>query len=258
MIHYHGLPITPDIACAEAIRGGHAFVSFARPEQFWLAVDLCQSFGLDCGAFTAWRSGKPVTDWSAYYRWVEDAMRAPNFDFAVIPDVIDGDEAANDALVQQWPFSHDRHFGAPVWHLHESLERLSSLAGQWPRVCLGSSGAYAEIGTDRWWARMAEAFDIICTDAGAPTTKIHGLRMLAPIVVESFPFASADSTNIGQNIGLDTRWAGTYSPANKATRARVLRERIESYNAPSKWARAAMRRPLGMPMFEMAFDREPK
>lgn len=225
-------------------------MSFARPEQLWLVVDLCQSFAVDCGAFTAWKSGQPVQDWSSYYRWVDGIIRAPNFDWAVIPDVIDGDEAANDNLINLWPWSHDRHLGAPVWHLHESVERLQRLAWQWPRVCLGSSGEYAEIGTDRWWSRMADAFDAVCDDKGRPRTKLHGLRMLAPVVVESFPFSSADSTNIGQNVGLDSKWSGSYSPANKSTRARVLRERIENYNAPSRWNRAAARRPLSTPMFE--------
>jgi hypothetical protein len=137
-----------------------------------------------------------------------------------------------------------------VWHLNESLGRLAFLASEWPRVCLGSSGEYAAIGTDRWWSRMADAFDAVCTDAGQPVTKLHGLRMLSPIVVESFPFSSADSTNIGHNIGLDGRWVGSYSPANKATRARVLRERLESHNAPARWNRAAARRPLGTGLFE--------
>jgi hypothetical protein len=249
MIHYHGLPITPDAACVEALRAGHGFVSFARPEQLWIAVDVAQSFAVDNGAFSAWRSGRAV-DWSDYYAWVEDTMRAPSFDFAVIPDVIDGDEAANDALIDEWPWQRERHIGAPVWHLHESLDRLIYLASEWPRVCLGSSGAYAHIGTERWWARMADAFDAVCTsDRGLPLTKLHGLRMLAPEVVESFPFSSADSTNIGQNIGLDGRWNGTYSPANKAARVSVLRGRIESFNAPARWNRAAMRRPLDRPLF---------
>jgi hypothetical protein len=239
VIHYHGLPITPDMACAEAIRGGHAFVSFARPEQLWLAIDLCQSFAVDCAAFSAWKSGTKV-DWHEYYRWVGKAMRAPNFDFAIIPDVIDGDEAANDALINLWPWIRETHMSAPVWHLHESLERLARLAWQWPRVCLGSSGEYAEIGTDRWWSRMADVFDAVCDEHGHPRTKLHGLRMLA------------DSTNVGRNVGLDGRWVGTYSPSNKATRARLLRERIESHNAPSKWNRAAARRPLSTPMFEEA------
>lgn len=252
MIHYHGLPITPDMACAEAIRGGHAFVSYARPEQLWLAVDLCQSFALDNGAFSAWKSGRSV-EWAGYYDWVGRTRYAPGYDFAVIPDVIDGDEAANDRLIAEWPWAQsERHIGAPVWHLHESIDRLERLVDAWPRVCFGSSGQYAEIGTDAWWARMAEAMDVVTGIDGSPLTKLHGLRMLAPVVVESFPFSSADSTNIGQNIGLDGRWVGSYSPANKATRARVLRERIESHNAPSKWNRAAARRPLSTPMFEEA------
>lgn len=54
----------------------------------------------------------------------------------------------------------------------------------------------------------------------------------------------------GQNIGLDGRWVGSYSPVNKATRAAVLRGRIESYNSPARWNRSAARRPLSTPMFD--------
>lgn len=63
MIHYHGLPITPATAAEVAIRAGHAFVSFAHPVQMGLAVAACQSFAIDNGAFSAWRSGKPIVDW---------------------------------------------------------------------------------------------------------------------------------------------------------------------------------------------------
>ena len=49
------------------------------------------------------------------------------------------------------------------------------------------------------------------------------------------PLASADSTNIGRNIGIDQAWRGTYTPPDKATRARVMRARIESVNAPAVW-----------------------
>jgi len=130
MIHYHGLPITPDTAADVAVRAGHAFVSFAHPRQMGLAVSACQSFAIDNGAFSAWRAGQPITDWSGYYEFAATAKRQPSCDFAVIPDVIDGTEADNDALLTEWPLP--RWFGAPVWHLHESLTRLERLAADWP------------------------------------------------------------------------------------------------------------------------------
>jgi hypothetical protein len=79
-------------------------------------------------------------------------MRAPNFDFAIIPDVIDGDEAANDALINLWPWIREKHMSAPVWHLHESLDRLMRLAWQmaarlyWEfrRVCRNRHGSVVE------------------------------------------------------------------------------------------------------------------
>jgi hypothetical protein len=59
--------------------------------------------------------------------------------------------------------------------------------------------------------------------------------MLDPRIFCKYPFASADSTNIGRNIGIDQAWRGTYQPATKETRAMVMRERIESVNAPLTW-----------------------
>lgn len=121
MIHYHGLPITNPgtTAAVAAINSGHAFVSFRSPDQLSLAIEICQSFAVDNGAFSAWKSGKPVTDWSRYYSWVGGLHRVPTFDFAVIPDVIDGDEKANDELLNEWPWRTAKPWiGAPVWHMH--------------------------------------------------------------------------------------------------------------------------------------------
>lgn len=233
MIHYQGLPITPETAAVEAIKAGHAFVSFRHSDQLRLAIEVCQSFAIDNGAFSAWRSGQPVTDWSSFYEWASDCRRIPSCDFAVIPDVIDGDEAANDALLYEWPLP--RWFGAPVWHLHESIGRLERLSAEWPRICIGSSGDYATIGTTFWWARMYQAMRAICDEQGRPACKLHGLRMLDPAVFTRFPLSSADSTNIGRNIGIDKRWNGPYPPAGKSARAQVMRGQIESFNAPASW-----------------------
>lgn len=242
MIHYHGLPITPDTACEVAVRAGHAFVSYAHPRQMGLAVAACQSFALDNGAFSAWRRGQPVADWSGYYAFAEDGKRQPACDFAVVPDVIDGTEGDNDVLLSEWPLP--KWFGAPVWHLHESFRRLEKLTQDWPRVCLGSSGEFAQVGTPAWWQRMNGAMRTICDDAGHPPCKLHGLRMLDPAVFSKFPFASADSTNIGRNIGIDQAWVGPYAPPTKESRVQVMRARIESINAPSAYAFIAQQEAL--------------
>jgi hypothetical protein len=233
VIHYHGLPITPATACEVAIRAGHAFVSYAHPGQMGLAVAACQSFAIDNGAFSAWRAGTPVTDWTGYYEFAAAAKKQPACDFAVIPDVIDGGEADNDALLAEWPLP--AWFGAPVWHLHESLGRLERLASEWPRVCLGSSGAFAQVGTSRWWRRMGQVMRVVCDDAGQPSCRLHGLRMLDPAIFSKFPLASADSTNIGRNIGIDQAWRGPYAPPTKESRTQLMRARVESVNAPSAY-----------------------
>lgn len=233
MIHYHGLPITPETAAVAVLQAGHGFVSFAEPRNLGLAAQVCQSFAVDNGAFTAWKQGKPISDWSAFYAWAADAAMVPSCDFAVVPDVIDGSEADNDALLDEWPLG--KFFGAPVWHMHESLERLERMASDWPRVCVGSSGEFATVGTASWWDRMAEAMGVVCDPQGRPGVRLHGLRMLNPEVFTRLPFASADSTNIGRNIGIDQAWRGTYTPPTKEARAAVMRARIESQNAPATW-----------------------
>lgn len=232
MLPYHGSPLTPESAAAQVYAGRHAMVSFANPEQIALIAEVCQSFTLDNGAFGAWKSGRPITDWSAYYAWVEQWMHHPAFDWFLIPDVIDGSESQNDALIWECPIPRN---AVPIWHLHESLDRLSELCTVFPRVALGSSGDYAEIGTPQWWKRMSEAMGAICDDRGRPRSKIHGLRMLDPKVFTCFPFASADSTNCARNVGYDVRWTGAYAPAGKAARGIVIAGRVEAFQSAPIW-----------------------
>ena len=117
MIHYHGGPITPDTCAIRAWKGRHAFISFAHAGQINLASEICQSFSLDNGAFTAWKAaGRNKIDWSDYYEFVARWKNHPGFDFAIIPDVIDGGEAENEALLDEWP--HGDFYGVPVWHMN--------------------------------------------------------------------------------------------------------------------------------------------
>jgi len=91
---------------------------------------------------------------------VEEWRRHPGFDWAIIPDVIDGDEAANDALVTAWPFgmvvgvpvgiSTNRWIGWAAW-------RPIGRAWRWGRRV--SSGRRARrsggAGCSKRWKRSA-------------------------------------------------------------------------------------------------------
>lgn len=233
MIHYHGLPINPQTAAVKAIEHGHAFVSFADTSPLRMAITVCQSIAIDNGAYSAWRTGQPIKDWSKYYAWAEGCKKIPTCDFSIIPDTIDGTEEDNNALLTEWPLP--RWFGVPVWHMHESLDRLERLASDWPRIAIGSSAEYSIIGTTRWWARIHSAMKVICDQDGRPMTRVHGLRMLNPKIFAKLPFSSADSTNIARNVGVDKAWHGTYLPPSKEVRAMVMRSRIEAHNAPISW-----------------------
>jgi hypothetical protein len=227
MIHYHGGPITPASVAYKVLAGRHAFVSYADYRQIELVARGCQSFGLDNGAFSLWKAGK-ATNWQGFYAWVAKWRKHPGFDFAVVPDVIEGSEDANDALAGEWPFP--RHEAGVVWHTNESIDRLVRLAHEWPRVCIGSSGEHDVARPAAFLRHMHDALPAICDAEGRPVCKLHGLRMLNPKIFSELPLASADSTNVARNIGIDSAWRGTYIPKSKELRAAILAERIEAVN----------------------------
>jgi hypothetical protein len=114
--------------------------------------------------------------------------------------------------------------------MHESIERLMSLAVEWPAVALGSSGEWKTPGSKKWWERINEALPRICDEFGRPICKLHGLRMLDPRIFSRLPFASADSTNAGVNAGAKNRY-GMYVPVNSGVRAEIIAQRIEIHNS---------------------------
>lgn len=233
MIHYHGGPITPlDVARTVWTRR-HAFVSFHRPEQVAFAAEVCQSFAIDNGAFSHWKAGNGSIDAEVYAAFVRKWARHPAFDWCLAPDVIDGDEAANDEALDRWQAESmvDRHLSVPVWHLHESTERLVRLCRTFSRVALGSSGRFSMVGDVAWMQRMGEAMQAICDADGRPMCKLHGLRMLNPTVFSHYPFASADSTNAAQNHNR-TRKLYQLTPAMAAL---TIVDRIESHASAPRW-----------------------
>lgn len=239
MRHYHGTPMgSKRSEVAKFAVNRHLLIPFGRPEDLSIVADVSAGFIFDNGAFTAWRSGTPITDWSDYYAWCKEWAKHPAFDWALIPDVIDGSEQDNKDLIQEW--DRRMHFpirvqGVPVWHLHESLERLHHLCtSRWPIVALGSSVKWATPGTDGWWSRMRDAMQAATNQQGRPHCKLHGLRMLDPAIFTRLPLASADSTNCAQNGNLLPRF-GTYKPPTISQRWEVIAARIEIHSSASRW-----------------------
>ena len=233
MIRFHGGPITPEPAAIAAWRGAHAMISFANPQQAALAFAVADSVALDNGAWPFFSGGGGPIDVSAYLDFVDQWRRHPSFAWALIPDKIDGEEEENDELIRTWPYGP--HVGVPVWHMHESLEKLACLIERFPRVAIGSSGDWVHIGTMRWWARMAEAMEAACDKDGRPKTKLHGLRQMDPEVFSIVPYASVDSTNVARNIGIDSAWTGSYVPKSKTTRALVVRDNLAHHGSSARW-----------------------
>lgn len=233
MIHYHGGPITPLTVAHAAWTTRHAFVSFEEPSQVAFAAEVCQSFALDNGAFSKWKRGGTL-DVRGYVQWVNEWKRHPGFDWALIPDAIDGTEQENDVMLARFREAGGDLLGSvPVWHLHESLDRLARLAHAYHRVALGSSGAWSEVGTTSWWERMGQALNAICDADGRPPCKLHGLRMLNPAVFSRLPLASADSTNVARN---HARERGLYR-LTPTMGALAIVDRIERQTSAAVWDR---------------------
>lgn len=229
MIHYHGTPITPNAELL-TLAGHHFCVSFATPRQVKTCHEIGQSVMLDNGAFTFWQGGA-TPDWNSYAVWAEPWLEF-NTTWCVIPDVIDGTEEENDRLLSWWSsLLLPRCF--PVWHLHESLERLRWLCGDYERVCFGSSGSFRTVGTDRWYRRVSDAFDTVARENGS-VPWIHMLRGMS-LSGDVYPFSSVDSTDIAQNhhrphnsaVKLANRWDGIQCPARWQTRG--LQTTIEEH-----------------------------
>lgn len=225
MVKYHGTPITPRTVLHE-LAGRNFCVSYAAPGDVEWCDEHAQSMMLDNGAFSFWRTGR-ATDWPGYYSWAERWLERITT-WAVIPDVIDGTEEENDALIAEWPYGER---GAPVWHMNETLGRLLRLCDIWPLVCIGSSGEYAQVGSQSWRRRMDEVFDL------RPNDRFHMLRGLA-FVDGPYPFFSADSTNIARN------HAGNNTRRTPRKSARRMADDIDGRNPARAWVPSVLQEEL--------------
>ncbi len=197
-LHYHGTPITPQ-ASMLTLAGKCFCVSHAQPQDVKTAHRIGQSVMLDNGAFTAWKQGRPINDWRAYYDWCDVWLDHPTT-WAVIPDEIDAGSQQQDALIREWPHGER---GAPVWHMDEPLDRLLHLLDKHPRVCIGSTAEYATVLSGPWERRMDETWDTISA-RHRRVPNIHMLRGMQ-LVRHRWPFASVDSTDVARNHNRDGR-----------------------------------------------------
>lgn len=236
MKKYHGTPIggrRDDLP--RFLNGRHALIPWRRAEDAGIVAEACESFICDNSAYSFW-STHEEPDWNDYYRWIDTLIYHPGFDFALIPDVIDGTEQQNDDLLAQWPWDFG---GVPVWHMHESLERLRRLCLAYSIVALGSSGEWPTPGRLKWWHRMGEAMDVCCDD-GRPVSKLHGLRMLDPAIFHRLPLASADSTNVARNASRKAQQC----QCSVASARELIAERIEMHNSAARWVPTREQRTL--------------
>ncbi len=215
VIHYHGTPITPRAALM-TMAGQHFCVSYAAPNDLSTCLRIGQSVMLDNGAFSTYTRGARL-DINGFYQWAEPHLAHPHW--AVVPDQIGGSVEQQRAMAATWPFR--KEFGAPVWHLGLPVEYLFDLCDSWPRVCIGSSGDFWQVGSPTWAARMDETFNALVRHYGR-VPWLHGLRMLGQSS-GPWPLASADSVNVGRN----------FKDYNRCPNC--MAQRINSTNPPPLW-----------------------
>lgn len=233
--HYHGGPLWGGDELLKALyRDSGALVSYARPDQIKKIAAIKCKLVLDNGAFSTWRNGGNDNDqkwwirhWDGYYDFVGEWFS--RIDWFIIPDVIEGTEQENDALIEQvpaWLMSK----AVPVWHSDESIERFVRLCERFPRVAIGCCGPHRSIRSASWKKRMTEAFKAIYVERSLPV-KIHGLRMLDGRALSQFPFDSADSTNVAINVPKTK--ARLPNITDKLHRTAIMRHTIEMVIPPT-------------------------
>jgi hypothetical protein len=196
VIHYHGTPITPR-AQLERMAGRAFCVPFSDSRDSGACLRIGSAVMFDNGAFSAFTRGAPF-DEAGYCAWVEPMLVPPHW--AVVPDVIGGPVEAQRAALARWPYP--KELSAPVWHLGLPLDWLLELADHWPRVCLGSSAQFWQVGAPAWQKRMALACNALARSRRW-LPWLHGLRMLGQ-GLDGWPLASVDSAGLAQNYKRDT------------------------------------------------------
>jgi hypothetical protein len=225
LVIYHGTPITPNAAFEAVMPGRAACVSFYRPDQVDIAERLCPKIMYDNGAYSFWqaalRNGKEWAEernWSDFYEWLEP--RLTDGRWGVIPDSPGAPSQINDGLLNDWPFGQ---WGAPLWHMNGSLERLGRLCEKYERICFGWVGRFDElsgkiaadeqsVGCMAYHRRMNEVGAFL----GNQWPNIHMMRGVA--VARDYPFHQR-----GQHI-IRAEWTQAGQQGLRGSRRPLARE----------------------------------
>lgn len=215
MIHYHGTPLTPREQLYK-MAGKHFCVSFYRPDDVDICLQIGQSIMFDNGAFSAFKKGEKL-NFHNYYNWLENKLGHPHW--CVIPDVIDGNVNEQKKLLKDFPFP--KTLSSPVWHIALDHEYLFYLIDNYPKICFGSSGEFWKIGSDKWLARIDFIFNLLAKKYKY-LPYIHMMRGLS-LCGDIYPFSSADSTNVARN----------FKDKNKCPEK--MARKIDSLQTPTHW-----------------------
>lgn len=237
MRKYHGTPLGgTKMDSIKFLKGRDALISMAAQGQTAEVLECCDSFCLDNGAFTIWKTTGGKIDVPKYKTWVDSLATHPAFDFALIPDVIMGEEKENDELVASWD---SEHIGIPVYHLGEPVDRFFRLAKDFKKIAFGSTDLWPRNGSKGWWKHMADFMDTITDSRGVMPVKVHGLRMLDPKLFQYLPLHSGDSTNAGVNGHLCQK-KGIHPAIERWQGNERIAQRIEAHQAAAVWDREAL------------------
>ncbi|HIF5778101.1 TPA: hypothetical protein ACX3EJ_001077 [Vibrio parahaemolyticus] len=228
--------------CKEVLyKDSCALVSFARMDQLNYILNVAKVVVFDNGAFKDWndrRKGKkkdvdPITHWAKYYRKVLSIYS--RIHWFLIPDVIEGTEEENDALIKMLPISL-RNKAVPVWHSDESFDRLDRLCERWPMVAIGMCGPHRKIESHAAERRIQEIFHhLYCVKKS--DVMIHGLRVLDGRVLGRFPYHSGDSSFVATNVPKTREFMPDIQC--KLARTAICKGKIETVIPPTveEWVR---------------------
>ena len=237
MIKYHGTPIGGTKWDAlKFLHGRHALISFASQGHVAEVLECCESFCLDNGAFTIWKTTGGKIDVNGYIEWVRHYQKHPSFDFALIPDVIGGSEEENNELLKEWD---ETLIGVPVYHLGESPDRFMELANKYKKVAFGSTDKWPRNGSREWWKHMADFMDIVTDGDGNLPCKVHGLRMLDVKLFQYLPLHSGDSTNAAVNGHLCMK-KGIHPAIERWQGNERIAQKIEAFQSAQYWERSRL------------------
>lgn len=202
------------------LKGANALVSLANIPRWCSMGQLarlrtaCDKLFLDSGAFTAWKSGRPIV-LQTYIDFVRE--HHATFDtIAALDDITDCK-----ASVANWNAITDalpdiRHKLVPVYHENEPWDVLE--------IYLASA---SYIGIGRTEARGDKTATLSLYDSvfnRYPEIVAHAFGCSDPTMLEPYPFASFDSTSWERNATYSNKFGYPWNRCSKELRMRAYIE----------------------------------